>query len=136
LDAIEISTTRADAKLMKYLVAGMATLNYSNIDLVSRELKFIMPEVSATTLSAHNDYLANHRNILVAGISADVMDAQPIIASHGDHFPTMRDTILSFEGVSQVYGIKRIADLRKWNISTTSADWPAVKKWLDNNLEH
>jgi hypothetical protein len=120
---------------MKYLVERMATLDYSNIELVSRELKFTMPEVYASTLSAHNDYLANHRNISVAGLSANAMDAHPIITSHGDHFPTMRDTILSLEGVSQVYRTKRIADLGKWNISTTSADWPAVKKWLDNNLE-
>jgi hypothetical protein len=101
-DAIEISTIRADAKLMKYLVEGMATLDYSNIELVSRNLKFTMPEVYASTLSAHNDYLANHRNISVAGLSADAMDAQPVITSHGDHFPTMRDAVLSLEGVSQV----------------------------------
>jgi hypothetical protein len=62
------------------------------------------------------------------------MDAQPVINVTGEHFPTMRDAILSLTGVSQVYGTKRIADLGKWNISTTSDEWPAVKKWLDENL--
>jgi hypothetical protein len=84
---------------------------------------------------AHNDYLATHRNISVAGLSADAMDAQPVITSTGDHFPTMRDVIPSLDGVSQVYGTKRIADLGKWNILTTPADWPAVKNWLDENLD-
>jgi hypothetical protein len=84
-------------------------------------------------LNKQNNYLENHHNIVVNAIPTHAME-HCLTDRDGKTWNTLKDAILSVNGVTHVHACKRTLDLGKWNISTNIDEWARVKTWLDVNL--
>jgi hypothetical protein len=80
--------------------------------------------VYAQLLGKQNEYMQNHRNILLAGINNNLMMQAPRTQEENKSFKEM---IQDQPGVYRVDPIGRILDLGKWNISTDSKHYQALK---------
>jgi hypothetical protein len=106
---------------------------------IPSSLKHEDPELFGNFLCHHNEFLENHRNVAITGISTKVMD-------HKEPFSTLSpedDTTLgrfvwnhlrTLEGVDQIDACRHTYDLGKWNLSTTKGNYTAVTQWIDKNI--
>jgi hypothetical protein len=78
--------------------------------------------VYAQLLGKQNDYMQNHRNISLAGITDKMMTKA--LTKQDDSF---REMLQEQPGVYRVDRTQRILDLGKWNISTDSKHYQALK---------
>jgi hypothetical protein len=119
--------------MLKYLFEISTRLTTRPFQLVPRDFKFNHPAIYRNILNKQNHYLENHRNIAVVAIPTHVME-HCLTDRDGKTWNTLKDAILSVNGVTHVHACKRTLDLGKWNISTNIDEWAHVKTWLDVNL--
>jgi hypothetical protein len=118
---------------MKFLFEISSNISIRNLEIVPRDSKFNHPTINGQILNKQNAYLAKHRNIAIVAIPVHAMH-HPITDQNGKTRKTLKDVILSVEGVTHVHVCKRTHDLGKWNISMNEDSWEKVKTWLDGHL--
>ena len=112
------------------------------MDYIPLSLKYSNSELFGKFLALQNNFLENHRNVALVGISVESMEA-PL--PYGDMEEaddddvegdkrTIRSHLKGIPGITRVDPCRRTTDLGKWNIATTDEAYPAVTKWLDENL--
>jgi hypothetical protein len=130
-DAFEIQVAKADAGLLRRVleVAFGLKSNQSDYLFVPYSLRSDNSAVYAQLLGKQNDYMQNHRNISLAGITDNMMTQA--ITEQDDSF---REMLQDQPGVYRVDPTRRILDLGKWNISTDSEHYQALKDWIDKEM--
>jgi hypothetical protein len=104
---------------------------------IPNALKHEDPELFGKFLCHQNDFLENHRNIAIVGVSVEVMDHKELDdMSPADELvgPSIWNTLRTTEGVSRIDPCCRTSDLGKWNISCTKEHYTSVTQWIDLNL--
>jgi hypothetical protein len=97
-------------------------------------LKYENPTLHGQILCHQNQFLDHHRNIAIAGISLIAMDHRNTNLPETES-PPFWHKFMELPGVIRVDSSKRTYNLGKWNISTTDADYEALTKTIDENLQ-
>ena len=132
-DAFEIQVASADAGLLRRVleVAFGLKVNQSDYLFVPYSLRSENAEIYAQLLGKQNDYMHNHRNISLAGLTTTLM-AQAL-SRLGDQ-ESFREMLQDQPGVYRVDPTRRLLDLGKWNISTDSQHYQDLKDWIDKEM--
>jgi hypothetical protein len=89
------------------------------------------PQTYVQLLGKQNEYMDNHRNISVAGLSWDLMQ-NPI--QNIQEYESFQDILLKQPGVYRVDCTRRTNDIGKWNISTDKTHYQDLIKWIDAEM--
>ena len=129
-DAFEIQVAASEAGLLRSVleVAFGLPSNQNDYVFVPYSLRSDNSAVYAQLLGKQNDYMQNHRNISLAGITDGMMTKPPA----GDQ--AFKDKLQDQPGVYRVDPTRRLLDLGKWNISTDSQHYQALQAWIDTEM--
>jgi hypothetical protein len=136
-----IQVERSYAKHLRLLLE-ITFVETDHMNYIPISLKRDEPALFGKYLCLQNEYLENHRNISIAGISPEAMDYSQIY-SNGQYDEddneaeptTLWNHLLTSPGVIRIDSCSRTPDLGKWNFSTTKTDYIRLTEWLDEHLE-
>jgi hypothetical protein len=128
-----LQTQRSDAKLVRVLIE-LAFSETDEMTFIPIALKHSDPILFGKYLGLQNEYLENHRNTSIVGLSTDAMDDDQLWSDDQTTATTLWNKLSSIPGVLRIDSCRRTPDLGKWNVSTTKEHYLAVTKWLDDNL--
>jgi hypothetical protein len=134
-NVIILQAARSDSALVKSLLEAAFTLDKS-VQYIPLSLKYENPPLHGQILSHQNQYLENHRNIAVAGLSVIAMDFRNPGDDSKQDTPPFWNQFLEAPGILRVDSCKRTFDLGKWNLSTTEEKYVEATQWIDDNLTH
>jgi hypothetical protein len=137
-NALCMYTDAGDADTVTNLITRLSSFADSENSFspfyVPFALKTHHPDVYGAYLAKQNNFLENHRNIAIAGVSVGAMD-------HGDEdnpddnfTSSLWQRIKQLDGVYRADSCRRTPDLGKWNISCHSDFQPTIAAWLDDNV--
>jgi hypothetical protein len=109
-DVIKIYVAREHAQMLKYLFEISTRLTTRPFQLVPRDFKFNHPAMYGKILYKQNNYLEIHRNIAVVTIPTRAMEHCRTDCDRKT-CNTLKDAILSVNGVTHVHACKRTLDL-------------------------
>jgi hypothetical protein len=89
------------------------------------------PQTYLQLLGKQNEYMENHRNISIAGLSWNKMQNPVQIDQVHKSFP---DLLLKQPGVHRVDCTRRTNDIGKWNISTNKTNYQDLVPWIDDKI--
>jgi hypothetical protein len=96
-------------------------------------LKYDNPKLFGKYLCHQNDYLENHRNIAIAGLSTKAMDN---VQEWDDYVESsLWSHIRKQPGVLHLDSTKRTLNLGKWNLPITKDSYVQLLAWLDEHLK-
>ena len=128
--AIGLYVHRPHVEYIQYL---LNSIKEPKIQVILRSFKYSDPELFAQALNQQNYYVNQHRNVPVAGISVEAMLKHKVTCD-GTEWNSAKEAILAVNGVTAAHHSKRIYDLGKWNVSTTSDKAKSVADWMDKHL--
>jgi hypothetical protein len=128
-----IQAERSKAKLLRIILEMTFNDHSTVIEYIPISLKYDNPDLFGKILSYQNQYLENHRNIAIAGLSSDAMDHRETYDTYSGE-SSLWTFLRSAPGVIRLDSCKRTADIGKWNLSTTKDDYIQVTTWIDENL--
>jgi hypothetical protein len=131
-----IQAERPKANLLRSLLE-LAFVETEHMSYIPSALKRDDPTLFGHYLCLQNEFLENHRNISIAGISPEAMDYSQLYNSQADETDdpeTLWNYLNTKTGVIRIDSCRRTPDLGKWNVSTTKADYLQVTKWFDEYL--
>jgi hypothetical protein len=85
------------------------------------------PQTYVQLLGKQNEYMENHRNISVAGLSWDLMQ-NPIQLDLD--YESFQDSLLKQSGVYRVDCTRQTNNIGKWNIFTNKTHYQDLIKWI------
>ena len=95
------------------------------LEYIPISLKYNNPTLFGKILSYQNEYLDNHRNVAIAGLSVDAMDHRETYDDYSDE-TSLWTFLRQLPGVLRLDSCKRTADIGKWNLSTTKDEYIQV----------
>jgi hypothetical protein len=132
--AYEIQVERKNVGATKILLEAIYSLTATEPTdqrFIPYSLKHESQDIYRSILRTQNEYLENHRNIPLAGITA----AQMHFTIQWDGKEQTPHSILStLPGVSRVDSTTRTHDLGKYNMSTTAATYLTNTNWIDSKI--
>jgi hypothetical protein len=136
-----IQVERSYAKHLRLLLE-LTFVETDHMNYIPISLKRDEPALFGKYLCLQNEYLENHRNVSIAGISPEAMDYSQIYSNgnYDEDEPeaeptTLWNHLLTSPGVIRIDSCNRTPDLGKWNVSTTKTDYLRLTEWLDEHLE-
>jgi hypothetical protein len=131
-DALMIYTLKSTAELtiicLTHLSLFSTAHNAADPMFILLAAKYHTPTKFGEFVARQNDFLNNHRNIAIIGLTPDAMDS---ITANGNDLWT---SILRLPGVFCCDPCRRTSDLGKWNISCSKEHHPDICEWIDANL--
>jgi hypothetical protein len=128
-----LQVERADAKLARVLIE-LTFSETEKMTFIPSALKHSDPILFGKYLGLQNDYLENHRNTSIVGLSPFAMEHEQLYCDEHIESVSLWKYLSSIPGVTRIDSCRRTPDLGKWNISTTKAHYVQVTQWLDENL--
>ena len=136
-NVIYLQAERTQASLLRPIIEKC--FSDAIMTFIPNSLRRDDPELFGKFLCHQNDYLEQHRNIAIVGLSVEAMDYE----AHPDMSPpdvpnppgnNLWNSLRTIPGVCRIDSCRRTPDLGKWNLSTTQGNYPSITAWIDENL--
>lgn len=132
-NVILLQSERSTSSLVRSLLEASFT-DDPTLEYIPLSLKYENPSLHGQILSHQNQFLDQHRNIAVLGLSVIAMDFRNPGDEPKDDTPPFWNQFLDCPGILRVDSCKRTFDLGKWNLSTTEAHYIEATQWIDDNV--